>query len=57
MSETTERDGFEVCAMETGEVVDFIPTTKNGSQRERSMLGLMTNMDLENYFVRDTRDA
>lgn len=52
---TEERDGFEIVRM-NGEVVRFIPCTKNESMRDKVLMGLLRNMNTDAYFVRDTRD-
>jgi hypothetical protein len=54
-AERTEH-GFEVVSFESSEVIHFVPCEFVGSMRHRVLVGLMRNMDLDRYFVRDTRD-
>lgn len=49
------RDGFEVVRQDTGEVIHFFPCNANDSRRERVERGCLRKVDLDRFFVRDTR--
>lgn len=50
------RDGFVVRGID-GNEVSFIACDKGGSTRERVEMGLLRNMDIDRFFVEDTRDS
>lgn len=56
MATKTGRDGFEIVEWKTGKVVRFIACSKGGSQREKVEMGLLINMNVEAYGLRDTRE-
>lgn len=55
-SEAKPFDGFIVRKID-GTEVHRVACSKSDPQRERSLMGLMRNMDLDNFYVEDTRDT
>jgi hypothetical protein len=56
-AQRTDRDGFEVVDIKTGDIIQFVPCSYDSDRmRERVLAGLLTNMR-DDCFVRDTRDA
>jgi hypothetical protein len=55
-AQRTDRDGFEVVNIDSGEVIHFVPCSYDSDRmRERVLGGLLINMR-DDCFVRDTRD-
>ena len=52
----SERDGFSIRDFQ-GNEVHFVPCTDNSDRmRERVLMGLLRNMNTDQYFVADARD-
>jgi hypothetical protein len=52
----TTRDGFVVRNLKTREEVHFVSCSKDGSMREKVLVGLLHRVDAEHYFIEDTRE-
>lgn len=51
-----ERDGFIIRELESGEEINFIASDYDGRMREKVEVGLFHRVDLDRYFVEDTRE-
>ena len=52
----TERDGFVIREIATGEEAGFIACDKDDRPREKVEMGLLRRVDTDRHFVADTRD-
>jgi hypothetical protein len=57
VSGSEERDGFVIRSLEDRKEVRFIKCERDGRMRERAEDGLLMKVDLERFFIEDTREG